>query len=90
MSESSELVKKQPLLSKIRNHRKTKRLTVNEIIQTLSDIQLSLEDHTKERNGQLNRLDAEMKKLESEKQIAVIEKTRGEKIRENISKLLDT
>lgn len=73
-----------------RNNRNHTRLSVDAIVKTLTETVANLELHSTERDGQLNRLDAEMKKLESEKQIAVVEKNRGEKIRENISKLLDT
>jgi len=80
---------KETLMNKLRNKRQKPRLSVDEIIQTLMDMQGNLNDHTNERNGQVSRLEVEKKKIEAEMAFAATEKERGEKIRSNIAKLLD-
>lgn len=81
---------KTTLMNRLRkDKRKKPRLSVDEIVNTLVEMQGNLNDHAQERNGQVSRLEEEKKQIEQEIAFATSEKERGEKIRENISKLLE-
>lgn len=74
---------------RIGNKRSSKRLTVNEIVKTLTEMSDNLSMHDGEKVGHISRLESEKADIEGQIIAAQVEKDRGEKIAANIRQLLD-